>query len=78
MRLLWRLLIAVASFALAGYATMHGVIAHAVARGVPEYQVRLAGAMAGLFVGGVAACLVGLALIFLGRGRKPPGRDRAP
>jgi hypothetical protein len=67
MRVIWRALLLLFVFLGTGYATMHLVIAHAVAKGTPEYAVRLAGAMAGLFVGAAAAVLVGLALV-LGRG----------
>jgi hypothetical protein len=58
-----RVLAVVAVFLGVGYATMHLLIARAVARGAPEYSVRLGGAMGGLFVGGGAAVLVGLALL---------------
>ena len=68
--MLARLFAAVITFGLAGYATMHAVVAHAVARGTPEYEVRLAGAMAGLFVGGIAACVAGLAMVLVSRGPK--------
>ncbi len=71
MRLLWRVALVLTTSLGAGYATMHLLIARAVARGVPEYNVRLAGAMAGLFVGGVAACLVALAILLAGRSRPP-------
>ena len=61
MRLWLRVLVVVAVFAAVGWGTAHVVIARAVARGTPEYEVRLAGAMAGLFVGGAAAVIVLLA-----------------
>ena len=61
MRLWLRVLVVVAVFAGVGWATAHIIIARAVARGTPEYEVRLAGAMAGLFVGGAAAVIVLLA-----------------
>ncbi len=70
MSVVWRGLLVVATFLLVGYATMHLLIARAVARGTPEYSVRLGGAVGGLFVGGAAAVLVGIALL-VGRKRKP-------
>lgn len=45
MRLVWRLLAIVGTFLAVGYGTMRVLIAHAVARGTPEYDVRLGGAM---------------------------------
>ena len=52
-----------------GLWTAHALIAHAVAAGTPEYNVRLAGAMGGLFAGGSAAALTGLALLLARPGR---------
>ncbi len=70
MRVLWRVLLVLFTFGGVGYLTMHLLIARAVAHGTPEYSVRLAGAMGGLFVGGSVACLV--ALVFLLGGRRRP------
>ena len=53
-----------------GMLTSHLVVARAVAHGTPEYAVRLAGAMAGLFAAGIAAVL--LALGMLTTRRRPP------
>lgn len=52
-----------------GLWTAHALIAHAVAAGTPEYNVRLAGAMGGLFAGGSAASVTGLAT-FMARPRR--------
>lgn len=74
MRTVGRSLLILAVFLGVGYATMHLLIARAVARGVPEYNVRLAGAMGGLFVGGAAASVLTLALL-LGGKRAPAPHD---
>ena len=71
-QLAWRALLVVAIFVVVGVLTDHILVARAVARGVPEYDERLAGAMGGLFVGGAAACLVALALLFGRGGRSGP------
>ena len=70
-RLVGRILLLLAVFLGVGFGAAHALIAHAVAAGTPEYKVRLAGAMGGLFAGGVATVLVSLALLF---GRKPSPR----
>ena len=64
-----RTFIVVAVFVGVGLATANGVVKHAVNAGAAESQVRLAGAMAGLFAGGGAAVLVGIAMA-LAAGRK--------
>jgi len=69
MRVALRTLIVVAVFVGVGLATANGVVKHAVNAGAAESQVRLAGAMAGLFAGGAAAVLVGIAMA-LAAGRK--------
>ncbi len=70
-RLVGQILLLVAVFLGVGFAVAHALIAHAVAAGTPEYNVRLAGAMGGLFAGGAATVLVSLALFF---GQKPTQR----
>ncbi len=75
MRVIWRAFLILGTFLGVGYATMHLLVAHAVARGTPEYSVRLAGAMAGLFVGGVAALLLTLALLLGGRRGPAANKD---
>lgn len=67
-RLVGRILLLLAIFLGVGFGAAHALIAHAVAAGTPEYKVRLAGAMGGLFAGGAATMLVALALFV---GRKP-------
>jgi len=69
MRLVLRTLIVVAVFVGVGLATANGVVKHAVNAGAAESQVRLAGAMAGLFAGGAAAVLAGIAMA-LAAGKK--------
>jgi hypothetical protein len=69
MRLVLRTFIVVAVFVGVGLATANGVVKHAVNAGAAESQVRLAGAMAGLFAGGAAAVLAGIAMA-LAAGRK--------
>ncbi len=70
LRLVGRILLLLTVFLGVGFWTAHALIAHAVARGTPEYSVRLAGATGGLFAGGAAAVLIFLLLIF--GGRRPP------
>jgi len=67
--MVWRALVVVAVFVGVGLATADGVVKHAVNAGAAESQVRLAGAMAGLFAGGAAAVLVGIAMVLVA-GRK--------
>ena len=65
-----RVLLLVAIFAGVGLWAAHALIGRAVARGTPEYQVRLAGYMGGLFAGGAAATVAGVGLLLLrGGGR---------
>lgn len=52
---------------LSGYGSAHIVLARAVAQGKPEYEVRLASYMAGLFVAGVVATITGVAMLLIGR-----------
>ncbi len=75
MRVLWRALLVLFTFGGVGYLTMRLLIARAVARGTPEYSVRLAGAMGGLFVGGSVACLVTLVFLLGGRRRSSTADD---
>ena len=63
-----RVTLLLAIFAGVGLWSAHALIAHAVAHGTPEYQVRLAGYMGGLFAGGAAATVAGVALLLIGRG----------
>ena len=62
-----RVLIVLAVFALTGWGMAQLMITHAVARGTPEYDIRLAAYTGGLFVGGSAAVLVGISMILWDR-----------
>ena len=70
-RLIGRIVLILAVFLGVELWTGQALIAHAVAGGTPEYKVRLAGAMGGLFAGGGAAALTGLALVLARSGRRP-------
>lgn len=65
----WRLAVAVVVFAAVGWITDHLVIHHAAQAGSYQPQVRLAAAMAGLFFGGLAATVVGIALALARRAK---------
>lgn len=67
MRLAWRLAVAGAVFVGVGFLTAKAVLAHAVAGGAMAAQVKLGAWMAGLFAGGIAGVLVGLALLLSGK-----------
>ncbi len=64
---LLRVLLLVAIFAGVGIWAAHFVIAREMARGQPEYAVRLASYMTGLFVGGSVATAAGGVMLLLGR-----------
>lgn len=64
MRLALRVLVLVALFAGVGWLTARAVMDHAVSRGAMQPEVRLAGEMAGLFAGGAAALIVGIAMVW--------------
>jgi hypothetical protein len=63
MRVALRVLVVVFVFAGVGVLTAVAVTHHAVV-GTPAAEVRLAAAMAGLFAGGAAAVVVGIALVW--------------
>lgn len=65
-------LLVVATFAGVLVLTAHLVTAHAVHGGTPEYAVRLASWMTGLFAAGIAALLVGFSLLFAAKKRPGP------
>ena len=67
---LFRVLLLIAIFVGVGIWAAHLMIARAVARGTPEYDVRLASYMAGLFVGGSVATVAGIGMLLAGRGRR--------
>jgi hypothetical protein len=62
MRLVLRVLLLLVVFAGVGWFAAHLATAHAVA-GTPAAQVQLAAAMAGLFAGGAAAVVAGIAML---------------
>ena len=67
---LLRVVLLLVIFVGVGLWSAHAIVARAVAHGKPEYEVRLAGYMAGLFVGGSAATAVGVIMLLSGkRGR---------
>jgi hypothetical protein len=68
MRLALRVLVLLTVFAGVAWLAAHMVVSHAAAT-TPESQVRLSAAMAGLFAGGAAAVLAGIAMLWIGRGR---------
>jgi hypothetical protein len=64
MRILWRAAIVLAIFIGVGVAASHAVMVHELAKqNAPFAEVRLVSWMAGLFAGGLAAVLVGIALV---------------
>ena len=64
MRTLWRGAVVLAVFVGVGIAVSHAVMVHETAKaGAPFAEVRLASWMAGLFGGGLAAVVVGIALV---------------
>jgi hypothetical protein len=58
-----RALIILAVFCVTAWYTARLVTAHTEESATPASQLRLAGAMAGLFAGGAAAMLVGIAFV---------------
>ena len=65
MRVALRALVLLLVFAGVGWLAARSVMAHAANRGAMGPEVRLAGAMAGLFAGGAAALIVGIAMVLL-------------
>jgi hypothetical protein len=64
MRVVWRAAVVLAVFVIVGYAASHVVMAHELAKqNAPVAEVRLVSWMAGLFAGGLAAVLVGIAVL---------------
>jgi hypothetical protein len=64
MRVVWRVVVVLAVFIVVGFAASHVVTQHELARvGAPFAEVRLVSWMAWLFGGGLAAVLVGIALL---------------
>jgi hypothetical protein len=64
MGVVWRGAVVLAVFVVVGLWASHVVMAHELAKqGAPFAEVRLVSWMAGLFGGGLAAVLVGIALV---------------
>jgi hypothetical protein len=64
MRVVVRALVLVAVFAGVGWLTARAVMDHVASRGAMQPEVRLSGAMAGLFAGGAATLVVGIAMVW--------------
>jgi hypothetical protein len=67
MRVAVRALVLVGLFAGVGWLTARAVMAHVASAGAMQPEVRLSGAMAGLFAGGAATLMVGIAMVWMGR-----------
>ena len=65
MRIAVRVLVLVFVFAGVGWLTARGVMDHVASRGAMQPEVRLSGAMAGLFAGGAATLIAGIAMVSL-------------
>jgi hypothetical protein len=64
MGVVWRAAVILAVFVIVGYAASHAVMVHELAKQyAPFAEVRLVSWMAGLFGGGLAAVLVGIAVM---------------
>jgi hypothetical protein len=64
MRVAIRALVLVAVFAVVGWLTARAVMGHVESKGAMQPEVRLSGAMAGLFAGGAATLVVGIAMVW--------------
>ena len=64
MRVALRALVLVAVFAGVGWVTARAVMNHVASAGAMQPEVRLAGAMAGLFAGGAVTLIVGIAMVW--------------
>ena len=62
MRMVLRTLVLVAVFVGVGWVTARAVMNHVASAGAMQPEVRLSGAMAGLFAGGAVTLIVGIAL----------------
>ncbi len=67
MRIAVRALVLVVVFAAVGWLTARGVMRHVASGGSMQPEVRLAGAMAGLFAGGAATVIAGIAMVWIRR-----------
>ena len=64
MRVALRALVLVAIFASVGWLTARTVMGRVASKGAMEPEVRLSGAMAGLFAGGAATLVAGIAMVW--------------
>ena len=64
MRVVVRALVLVAVFVGVGWLTARAVMSHVASAGAMQPEVRLAGAMAGLFAGGAVTLIVGIAMVW--------------
>ena len=64
MRVILRALVLLIVFGGVGWLTARSVMGHAASRGAMQPEVRLAGAMAGLFAGGAATLVAGIAMVW--------------
>jgi hypothetical protein len=69
MRVALRTLVLVGVFAGVGWLTARAVMSHVESKGAMQPEVRLSGAMAGLFAGGAATLVVGIAMVWT-RGKR--------
>jgi hypothetical protein len=67
MRVALRALVLVAVFVGVGWVTARAVMNHVASAGAMQPEVRLAGAMAGLFAGGAVTLIVGIAMVWTRR-----------
>lgn len=64
MRVAMRTLVLLAVFAGVGWLTARTVMDRVASKGAMEPEVRLSGAMAGLFAGGAATLVMGIAMVW--------------
>ena len=64
MRVALRIVVLLGVFAGVGWVTARAVMDHVASKGAMEPEVRLSGAMAGLFAGGAATLVVGIAMVW--------------
>ena len=62
-----RALVVVSVFAGVAWITARAVMNHVASAGAMQPEVRLSGAMAGLFAGGAAALIAGIAMVWMRR-----------
>jgi hypothetical protein len=67
MRVALRAVALLVVFAGVGWLTARAVMAHVAGAGAIQPEVRLSGAMAGLFAGGAATLVVGIAMVWMRR-----------